>query len=76
MPTAGIRWLKAGKGNGPKENKTSNDLRLPSPDLVRQSCALERVRREVFIIKCCIKIGDPHVFYSTIKDIRLLMDKL
>lgn len=54
-----IRWLKLVKGSGPKENKNSIDLRLPSPDLDRLSCALWRVRREVFIIiKCCIKIDD------------------
>lgn len=45
MSTMDIRWLKLVKGSGPKENKNSIHLRLPSPDLVRPS-VLRTVKSE------------------------------
>ena len=72
MSTMDIRWLKLVKGSGPKENKNSIDLRLPSPDLVRLS-VLRTVKSEAWGVYHYQMLHQnrwfPHVVYSTIKDI-------
>lgn len=72
MSTMDIRWLKLVKGSGPKENKNSIHLRLPSPDLVRPS-VLRTVKSEAWGVYHYQMLHQnrwfPHVVYSTIKDI-------